>query len=788
MFLLKNLVSSISKVTQDLGNIVSITPVVNTGSSVNVNVSDINIANVSTTGLLSNVISTVTDTVSHTSTDLVSNVVGTVTGTVGSTSPIDTVTNIIGGVTGGVTGNPLEVVTDIIGGVTGGVVGGTSPISPVIDVVQGGIDILQGVESLKTEIINTGIDTVADTIIGVLPQAEHPVSEIADLGTLTFETSRDTVNGALEVVSDLVGGDIQGATENATGILGTLIQNGSTATGIVTDILGGVTGTIGGVTGGVDGNPLEVITDIIGSVTGGVGGDNPLGVVTDIIGGVTGGIIGGGTSPISPVIDVVQGGIDILQGVESLKTEIINTGIDTVADTIIGVLPQAEHPVSEIADLGTLTFETSRDTVNGALEVVSDLVGGDIQGATENATGILGTLIQNGSTATGIVTDILGGVTGTIGGVTGGIGGDNPLGVVTDIIGGVTGGIGGDNPLGVVTDIIGGVTGGIGGDNPLGVVTDIIGGVTGGIGGDNPLGVVTDIIGGVTGGIGGDNPLGVVTDIIGGVTGGIIGGGTSPISPVIDVVQGGIDILQGVESLKTEIINTGIDTVADTIIGILPQAEHPVSEIADLGTLTFETSRDTVNGALEVVSDLVGGDIQGATESATGILDTLITNGTTATGLVTEIIGGVTGTIGGVTGGDSPLGLVTDLLGGLTGSVGGDSPLGVVTDLLGGLTGSVGGDSPLGVVTDLLGGLTGGVTGGTDNPIGIVTDIVGSLTGGVTGEGSLDVISNLLGGLTGGSLLGGVTSTVSSVTNTTHTIVPTSLLTDNFLENSFNTV
>ncbi|MGI3341312.1 hypothetical protein ACRVDD_09225, partial [Acinetobacter baumannii] len=546
-------------------------------------------------------------------------------------------------------------------------------------------------------------------------------------GTLTFETSRDTVNGALEVVSDLVGGDIQGATESATGILDTLITNGTTATGIVTgvvgsvtDVIGGVTGgvdgnplevitdIIGGVTGGVDGNPLEVITDIIGGVTGGVGGDNPLGVVTDIIGGVTGGIIGGGTSPISPVIDVVQGGIDILQGVESLKTEIINTGIDTVADTIIGVLPQAEHPVSEIADLGTLTFETSRDTVNGALEVVSDLVGGDIQGATENATGILGALIQNGSTATGIVTDILGGVTGTIGGV--------------------------------------------------------------------------------TGGIGGDNPLGVVTDIIGGVTGGIIGGGTSPISPVIDVVQGGIDILQGVESLKTEIINTGIDTVADTIIGILPQAEHPVSEIADLGTLTFETSRDTVNGALEVVSDLVGGDIQGATESATGILDTLITNGTTATGLVTEIIGGVTGTIGGVTGGDSPLGLVTDLLGGLTGSVGGDSPLGVVTDLLGGLTGSVGGDSPLGVVTDLLGGLTGGVTGGTDNPIGIVTDIVGSLTGGVTGEGSLDVISNLLGGLTGGSLLGGVTSTVSSVTNTTHTIVPTSLLTDNFLENSFNTV
>ncbi|MGN2484577.1 beta strand repeat-containing protein [Acinetobacter calcoaceticus] len=674
MFLLKTLVSSISKVTQDLGNIISVNTNVTGGSSVD--------GHISTSGLLSDTLSTATNTLTTTTTGLVSDAVGTVTGSIGSTSPVDTVTNIIGGVTGGISGgNPLETVTNIIGGVTGGIDLGTSPIAPVIDVVQGGIDILQGVESLKTEIINTGIETVADAIIGVLPQTEHPVSEIADLGTLTFETSRDTVNGALEVVSDLVGGDIQGATESATGILDTLITNGTTATGIVTGVVGSVTDVVGGVTGGVDGNPLEVITDIIGGVTGGVDG-NPLEVITDIIGGVTGGI-GGGTSPISPVIDVVQGGIDILQGVESLKTEIINTGIDTVADTIISILPQTEHPVSDLADLGTLTFETSRDTVNGALETVSDLVGGDIQGATESATGILDTLITNGSTATGIVNNIIGGVTS------------------------------------------------------------------------------------------GDSPLGVVTDIIGGVTGGI-GGGTSPISPVIDVVQGGIDILQGVESLKTEIINTGIDTVADTIIGILPQAEHPVSEIADLGTLTFETSRDTVNGALEVVSDLVGGDIQGATESATGILDTLITNGTTATGLLTEILGGVTGTIGGA-----------------TGSVGGDSPLGVVTDLLGGLTGGVtGGDSPLGVVTDLLGGLTGGVTGGVggDNPIGIVTDIVGSLTGGVTGGSGLDVISNLLGGLTSGGLLGGVTSTVSSVTNTTHTIVPSSLLTDNFLENSFNTV
>ncbi len=746
MFLLKNLVSSITKVTQDLGNVVSVNPVVNTGSPVNVNVSDINIANgnVSTSGLLSNVLSTVTNTVSHATTGLVSDVVGTVTGTAGSTNPLGTITNVVGGLTGGVTGgspvggltnviggvtgaiggvtggatgsNPVGTVTDIIGGVTGGVVGGgTSPLAPVVNVVQSGIDVLQGVESLKTSIINTGINTVADTVVGVLPQTEHPVTDIAHLGTLTFETSRDTVNGALETVSHLVGGDIQGATQSATGILGTLVHNGSTATGILTDILGGVTGAIGGVTGGATGgNPLGTVTDIIGGVTGAIGGvtggttgGNPLGTVTDIIGGVTGGIIGGGASPISPVVDAVQSGIDVLQGVESLKTSIINTGINTVADTVVGVLPQTEHPVTDIAHLGTLTFETSRDTVNGALEVVSDLVGGNIQGATDHATGIVNTLVSNGTTATGILTDILGGVTGAIGGVTGGTTGGNPLGTVTDIIGGLTGG--------------------------------------------------------VTGG----NPLGTVTDIIGGVTGGIIGGGTSPISPVVDAVQSGIDVLQGVESLKTSIINTGINTVADTVVGVLPQTEHPVTDIAHLGTLTFETSRDTVNGALEVVSDLVGGNIQGATDHATGIVNTLVSNGTTAAGILTDILGGATGAIGGVTGG-----------------VGGDSPLGTVTDIIGGLTGGATGSNPLGTVTDIIGGVTGGTAG--SNPIGVVTDIVGSLTGGVTGTGGTDVISNLLGGVTGN--LGGVTSTVSNVTDTVHTLVPQSLLTDHFLNISVHTV
>ncbi len=46
------------------------------------------------------------------------------------------ITDIIGGVTGGVDGNPLEVITDIIGGVTGGV-GGDNPLGVVTDIIGG---------------------------------------------------------------------------------------------------------------------------------------------------------------------------------------------------------------------------------------------------------------------------------------------------------------------------------------------------------------------------------------------------------------------------------------------------------------------------------------------------------------------------------------------------------------------------------------------------------------------------------------------------------------------------
>ncbi|WP_277559970.1 beta strand repeat-containing protein [Acinetobacter beijerinckii] len=606
--------------------------------------------------------------------DIVTGIVGGITGGAGG-NPLEVVTDIVGGITGGASGNPLDIVTGIVGGITGGDLGN----NPITGVIQTGIDVLQGVESLKTDIINTGINTVGGTVIGLVHQSEHPIGDLANLGTLTFETSRDTVNGTLEVISDLAGADLNGAIGSATGVIETLINNGTTASntiqhivgdltdigsdgplGAITDLIGGVTGgtggnpldivtgIVGGITGGAGGNPLEVVTNIIGGVTGGAGG-NPLDIVTGIVGGITGGDLGN-----NPVTSVIQTGIDVLQGVESLKTDIINTGINTVGGTLSGILPQV-HPIVDLTNLGTLTFETSRDTVNGTLEVISDLAGADLNGAIGSATGVIGTLINNGTTASNTIQHIVGDLTD--------IGSGGPLGAITDLIGGVTGGTGG-NPLEVVTDIIGGVTGGAGG-NPLDIVTNIIGGITGGAGG-NPLEVVTDIIGGVAGGADG-NPLDIVTGIVGGVTGGDLGN-----NPVTGVIQTGIDVLQGVESLKTDIINTGINTVGGTLSGILPQV-HPIVDLTNLGTLTFETSRDTVNGTLEAISDLAAADLSGVLGSATGVIGTLINNGSTAADILQHIANDFTTA--------NPLDTVTGLISSITDGVSG-SPLGSIADVI----------------------------------------------------------------------------------------------------------
>ncbi|ENX18020.1 hypothetical protein F895_00454, partial [Acinetobacter sp. CIP 64.2] len=173
----------------------------------------------------------------------------------------------------------------------------------------------------------------------------------------------------------------------------------------------------------------NIIGGITGSIGGGTGG--PLGAITHIIGGITGGDLSH-----NPVTGAIQTGIDVLQGVESLKTNIINTGINTVGGVLSGALPGV-HPISDLTHLGTLTFDTSRDTVNGTLEAVSHLAGADVGGAVGSLTGVVGTLIHNGSTASGLVQHAVGDLTnvgGLIGGIGGGTGG--PLGSIGNIIGG----------------------------------------------------------------------------------------------------------------------------------------------------------------------------------------------------------------------------------------------------------------------------------------------------------------------------------------------------------------
>ncbi|ENV64317.1 hypothetical protein F949_00857, partial [Acinetobacter junii NIPH 182] len=265
-----------------------------------------------------------------------------------------------------------------------------------------------------------------------------------------------------------------------------------------------------------NGNPTEMLNNFINNFTAGI--INPNETLSPIFNGIESGNV--------PVVETIQGGITQLQELESLKTEIINSGINLLADNAINTIHQAEGPIADAASLGTLTFETSRDTVNGSLESISDFVGGDFNGAMDSATGVIDTLITNGSTATEIIQHI-GEDLGNLGDLADG----SPLEMVTDAIEGFTGGDLGDNP---VTGVIDTITGGTDG-SPLEMVTDAIEGFTGGDLGDNP---VTGVIDTITGGTDG-SPLEMVTDAIEGFTGGDLG--DNPVTGVIDTITGGTD-------------------------------------------------------------------------------------------------------------------------------------------------------------------------------------------------------------------------------------------------------
>ncbi|WP_419185065.1 hypothetical protein, partial [Stutzerimonas stutzeri] len=168
--------------------------------------------------------------------------------------------------------------------------------------------------------------------------------------------------------------------------------------------------------------------------------------------------------------------------------------------------------------------------------------GADLSGALDSATGVIETLVDNGSSAIGIVQHIADDL-GNLGDLADG----TPLEMVTGVIDGITGGTDG-SPIDLVTGVIDGITGGTDG-SPIDLVTGVIDGITGGTDG-SPIDLVTGVIDGITGGTDG-SPIDLVTGVIDGITGGDLAN-----NPVTGIVQEGIDILQGVESLKTEIINT----------------------------------------------------------------------------------------------------------------------------------------------------------------------------------------------------------------------------------------
>jgi hypothetical protein len=123
-------------------------------------------------------------------------------------------------------------------------------------------------------------------------------------------------------------------------------------------------------------------------------------------------------------------------------------------------------------------------------------------------------------------------------------------------------------------------------------------------------------------------------------------------------------------------------------------------------------------------------------------------------------IAGITGALGGITGGGSPISGLTGALGGVTG---GGNPLGGVTAALGGLTG---GGNPLnGLLSGLTGG--GGGLGGLSSLTAILTGILkGSAANGGAGLGGI------LGGASSGGQLGGVNTIIVTLLQTTQQIIP----------------
>ena len=296
-----------------------------------------------------------------------------------------------------------------------------------------------------------------------------------------------------------------------------------------------------------------------------------------------------------------------------------------LADNAINTIHQAENPISDAASLGTLTFETSRDTVNGSLETISDLAGADFDGAMDSATGVIDTLITNGSTATEIVQHI-GEDLGNLGDLADG----SPLEMVADAIEGFTGGDLGDNP---VTGVIDTITGGTDG-SPLEMITGTVSEFTNT---DESLSTITDLLGSITGDLNG-GALGEITNLTETISGSLNGDSLDPITGAIDGFCSDIgfdlnseSIILGVSEPTQTIISSGnsvIDSVQESSTAIF--SDSTFESISSLISLSVESGDDCgCDGGVDSILTA----ITGSTSTLTSVTDT-----STSTAPLTETV------------------------------------------------------------------------------------------------------------------------------------------------------
>lgn len=296
-----------------------------------------------------------------------------------------------------------------------------------------------------------------------------------------------------------------------------------------------------------------------------------------------------------------------------------------LADNAINTIHQAENPISDAASLGTLTFETSRDTVNGSLETISDLAGADFDGTMDSATGVIDTLITNGSTATEIIQHF-GEDLSNLGDLADG----SPLEMVADAIEGFTGGDLGDNP---VTGVIDTITGGTDG-SPLEMITDTVSEFTNA---DESLSTITDLLGSITGDLNG-GALGEITNLTETISGSLNGDSLDPITGAIDGFCSDIgfdlnseSIILGVSEPTQTIISSGnsvIDSVQESSTAIF--SDSTFESISSLISLSVESGDDCgCDGGVDSILTA----ITGSTSILTSVTDT-----STSTAPLTETV------------------------------------------------------------------------------------------------------------------------------------------------------